>query len=94
MSVNEDKNIGDAVVDRETERPQERVPDGYWLKMGARAVDALTDSLRSDLTKRRRELLAEYLGQIMDNAYGMGIRLGELSAQVSEARSHKRGDSK
>lgn len=56
--------------------------DGYWKRMGALATDALSTSLHPDLTLRRRELIAEYLGVVMDNAYNMGIRLGRLQAQT------------
>lgn len=56
--------------------------DGYWLNTGKLAVEALSDSLLPDLTVRRRELIAEYLGGVMDNAYNMGIRLGKFSVQL------------
>ena len=60
----------------------EKPTDGYWLKMGALAVEALEDTLRSDLTKRRKEIIAEYLGGLLDNAYEMGIRLGNLQQRM------------
>lgn len=59
-----------------------RQADGYWIRMGALAVDALTECLRADLTPRRKEIIAEYLGGVMDDAYNMGIRLGELKATL------------
>ena len=62
--------------------PEEKVADRYWLKMGALAVESLSDVLRDDLTPRRREIVAEYLGSIMDNAYDMGIRLGKFSSDL------------
>lgn len=62
----------------------ENAVDGYWLNMGTLAVDALRDSLREDLTPRRREVIAEYLGSIMDNAYNMGIRLGKSSLNIKK----------
>lgn len=55
--------------------------DGYWLKMGALMADALTDVLHPDLTPHRKERVGEYFGEMLDNAYKMGIRLGELTEQ-------------
>ena len=67
------------------------VVDGYWIRIGKLAVEALSDILRSDLTTRRREIIAEYLGGIFDNAYRMGIRAGEFSARLEARRPE--GDS-
>jgi hypothetical protein len=53
-------------------------PDGYWLKMGAMMVEAITSNLHPDLTDRRREILGEYFGEMLDNAHNMGICLGEM----------------
>jgi hypothetical protein len=55
--------------------------DGYWLRIGERAVQVLACELRDDVTEQQRKHIAEYLGSIMDNAYDMGIKLGELSAK-------------
>lgn len=51
-------------------------PDGYWLKMGGEMVIALSDVLLPDLTEHRKEIVGEYFGELLDNAYKMGIRLG------------------
>lgn len=57
--------------------------DGYWLNMGKIAVDSLGPTLRDDLTPRCREIIAEYLGGIMDMAYNMGIRLGRFQSELA-----------
>lgn len=54
----------------------EKKIDGYWLRMGGLAVEALSETLHPDLTDRRKEIIAEYLGELFDNAYDMGIKLG------------------
>jgi len=54
----------------------ESIVDGYWIKMGGLACEALTDVLLADLTPRRKEIIAEYLGEMFANAYEMGIKLG------------------
>lgn len=69
---------GDAVSS-----PRPAQVDGYWLRIGALAVEALAPILRPDITPRRRELTGEYLGGLMDNAYKMGIRLGESKGWVA-----------
>ena len=56
--------------------------DRYWENMGVMAVEALSEVLHPDLTPHRRKLIAEYLAGIMDNAYNMGIKLGELNAKL------------
>lgn len=65
----------------------EKVIDGYWKRMGKLAVEALGDVLRDDLTPRRREITAEYLGGIMEHANEMGMRFGKLSAQFENRES-------
>lgn len=57
-------------------------PDGYWLQMGTRATEALKDVLRDDLTPRRREVVAEYLGGLMDMAYNSGLGLGRMAERL------------
>lgn len=61
--------------------------DGYWLRMGALMTNALDGVLRPDLTPCRKEIVSQYFGKLLDNAYKMGIRLGELTQQQAAERN-------
>lgn len=71
-----------------SEQVSDDIPvDGYWLKQAECMVAALQDVLRLDLTARRRELIAEYLGGILDAGYKMGMRMGSLQERLDRDQS-------
>lgn len=77
-------------ADLETGQPTKQ-PDGYWVKMGRNAVEALAFTWRPDLTPQRKEVIAQYLGGILDDAYNMGIRLGAAQERLA-THSPKEGE--
>lgn len=59
--------------------------DKYWTSMATNSIEALSTVLHPDLTIRRRQVVVEYLANVFDQVYRMGIRAGQLSAKL-EAR--------
>jgi hypothetical protein len=57
--------------------------DGYWLRMGGLLVEAIDDCLTPDVTGKQQEVLAEYMGGLLENAYEMGVRLGEARGRFA-----------
>lgn len=74
------------MITKDTEHP----PDGYWVKLGTQMVEALGDLLYPDLTARRKEILAEYLGGALDMAHNSGIKLGKLAAKLETINDNRK----
>lgn len=56
--------------------------DKYWTNMAANSIEALSTVLHPDLTIRRRQVVTEYLANVFDQIYHMGIRAGQLSVKL------------
>lgn len=64
--------------------------DDYWVKMGAAAFDSMSGFLRPDMGDMEKEVLVQYLGEILDNAYEMGVRLGGLRDRLERIKIQRK----
>lgn len=56
--------------------------DGYWLRMGHLAIDALMTANRvRSLSPSEIAVIAEWFGYLLSEVHDMGMRLGEAKGK-------------
>ncbi len=62
--------------------------DGYWLRMGHLAIDAMMSRslTKSSLSPEEISEASEWLAGLFSNAHDMGMRLGEMRERFTSNR--------
>lgn len=64
--------------------PARRKLDGYWLRMGHLAIDALvTAGHTKPMTAEEDAVVAEWFGYLLNEAHDVGMRLGEAKGEYT-----------